>query len=347
MIPTTKRCALSPTASAPMKGSGAHARCHDGGSQRPRCLPARAVWHRLDALDARLEETVDLPDGRRLGFAEVGEPAGVPLLYFHGVPGSRLDFACERYDQALRAGGVRFIAADRPGFGLSDPKPGRGHADWPADVGALADSLALDRFAVLGYSRGGRYALACAALIPERLTAVGVLSPVTSPDMPGFARASPRLLRMDQAFARRAPALWTRVTNSNVRRGKKNPAAVLAPLKLVLRSPADRAALAANPREFARYPIEAARQSPADWRMEETNQRDPLDFDIDEVKMPVKIWHGTVDTLVPIAQGRHLAARLASAELVELPDVGHLHTPERVAQIAAELTRTTAKQPSA
>ena len=81
--------------------------------------------------------------------------------------------------------------------------------------------------------------------------------------------------------------------------------------------------------------------------MEETNQPDPLDFDIDEVKLPVKIWHGTADTLVPIAQGRHLAARLASAELVELPDVGHLHTPERLAHIAAQLARTTPTQPSA
>jgi pimeloyl-ACP methyl ester carboxylesterase len=298
-------------------------------------------------MGARLEETVDLPDGRRLGFAEVGEPAGVPVLYFHGVPGSRLDFTSERCDQALRAAGVRFIAVDRPGFGLSDPKPGRGHAHWPADVSALADSLGLDRFAVLGYSRGGHYALACAALIPERLTAVGMLSAPAPPDMPGFARAWPRLARIDQAFARHAPALWTRVTNSNVRRGKKNPAALLAPYKLVLRSAADRAALAANPREIARYGIEAARQGPADWRMEATNMRDALDFDLDEVKMPVKIWHGTADTLVRIAHGRHLAARLRSAELVELADVGHLHTPERVAQIAADLTRTSLAQPSA
>jgi pimeloyl-ACP methyl ester carboxylesterase len=74
--------------------------------------------------------------------------------------------------------------------------------------------------------------------------------------------------------------------------------------------------------------------------MEATNMRDPLDFDLDEVKMPVKIWHGTADTLVPISHARHFATRLASAELVELPEVGHLHTPERIAQVATELART-------
>ncbi len=292
-------------------------------------------------MGARLDETVDLPDGRRLGFAEVGDPTGAPVLFFHGNPGSRLHFASERYDEALRAAGVRFIATDRPGYGLSDPKPGRGQADWPADVSALADALGLDRFAVLGHSRGGRYALACAALIPERLTAVGTLSAGTTPDMPHYLRSYHRLVRMEFAFARRAPALWTRVTNSNVRRGKKNPAAILAPFKVALSSPADRALIATFGREYAKDVIEAARQGPAEWHMEETNQPDPLDFDIDEVKMPVTVWHGTADTLVPITHGRHLAARLASATLVELPDVGHLHTPERVAQIATELTRTT------
>jgi pimeloyl-ACP methyl ester carboxylesterase len=113
----------------------------------------------------------------------------------------------------------------------------------------------------------------------------------------------------------------------------------------VLTSPADRKALAADPVGFARYSIEAARQSAEGWRIEETNQREPLDFDIDDVKVPVKIWHGTADTLVPISHARHLAARLQSAELVEIPDVGHLHSPERIAQIATELTRSAARQP--
>lgn len=260
-------------------------------------------------------------------------------MFFHANPSSRLHFASERYDYALRAADVRFIAPDRPGYGLSDPKPGRGHADWPADVAALADSLGVDRFAVLGMSRGGRYALACAAQIPERLTAAGTLSAGTTPDMPNYSRSYPRLVRAEFAFARHAPALWTMVTKASIRRGRKNPLAVLAPFRLVLTSPADRAVIASFGRELGRDVLEAARQGPEQWYIEETNQPDPLDFEVDAVTMPVTVWHGTADTLVPIMHGRHMAARLASANLVELEDVGHLHTPERLAQIANELTR--------
>lgn len=291
-------------------------------------------------MNPQLDQTLRLPDGRQLGFAEVGDPNGRPLLHFHSNPGSRLDFAFGDHDRALRDAGVRLISPDRPGYGLSDPKPGRGHRDWPADVSALADSLGLDRFAVLGYSRGGRYALACAALIPERLTAVGLLSAGTTPDMPGYTRAFPRLARADFAFARRAPALWTRVNNAAASRGRKHPAAVLTPFRMVLRCPADRALLAAYPKEYAATVLEAARQGPEQWRIEETNQPDPLDFDVDQVVVPVTIWHGTADTLVPVEQARHLVRRLPSATLVELPDVGHLHTPAVVAQVATELARS-------
>lgn len=290
-------------------------------------------------MSGRREQTITLEDGRQLGFAEAGDTAGAPLLGFHGTPDSRLLFTTERYDEALRDAGVRFVGVDRPGYGLSDPKPGRGHADWPADVTALADALGLDRFAVLGYSRGGRYALACAALIPDRLTGVGLLSAVGSPDMPGFYRSYSRRVRMEFAFARNAPALWTWLTNANVRRAAKRPGAVLTPLSLVLTCPADRAILASDARDLADAVMEAGRQGPASWRMDETNQRDPLDFDLDAVTVPVKVWHGTADRLVPIAQGRHLAGRLKFGELIEMPDVGHLHTPERIAVIARELTR--------
>jgi len=95
-------------------------------------------------MGGRREQTITLADGRRLGFAEAGDTEGAPLLGFHGTPDSRLLFTAAGYDEALRDVGVRFVGVDRPGYGLSDPKPGRGHADWPADVTALADALGLD-----------------------------------------------------------------------------------------------------------------------------------------------------------------------------------------------------------
>jgi pimeloyl-ACP methyl ester carboxylesterase len=112
-------------------------------------------------------------DGRRLGYAEYGDPEGRPLIYCHGFPASRLEAAL--LDPSARKAGVRVIAADRPGCGLSDFRPDRRIGDWPGDVVELADALGIDRFAVVGVSGGGPYALACARKIPQRLTAAGVV----------------------------------------------------------------------------------------------------------------------------------------------------------------------------
>lgn len=123
-------------------------------------------------------QTIFLPSGRTLGYAEYGRPTGRPLLYFHGFPASRLE-AYPMHTIAARHN-IRLLALDRPGFGLSTHDPERRIIDWPADVQAFAARLDLDRFAVLGGSGGGPYALACARLLPqESLTAVGVLAGAT------------------------------------------------------------------------------------------------------------------------------------------------------------------------
>ena len=88
--------------------------------------------------------TCRLPDGRKLGYAEGGEPKGVPVFYFHGFPGSRLEATL------FPAAGVRLIGVDRPGYGLSTARPWRKLADWPADIAELADHLGLKRFGVVG-----------------------------------------------------------------------------------------------------------------------------------------------------------------------------------------------------
>src|SRR5215469_15494010 len=89
---------------------------------------------------------IRLRDGRRLAFAEWGEPHGMPVIHHHGTPGSRLEH--EGAPVVYQAAGVRVITPDRPGYGLSDPLPGRTLLDWPADVAELADALGLERFAI-------------------------------------------------------------------------------------------------------------------------------------------------------------------------------------------------------
>ena len=125
---------------------------------------------------AATDKTLQLHDGRTLGYTEYGSSEGKPLFYFHGHPRSRFE-ARFLAEQAVRAG-VRLIGIDRPGMGRSTFKAGRRLLDWPDDVIELADSLHLDRFAVIGFSGGGPYALACACKIPNRLTACGIVSGV-------------------------------------------------------------------------------------------------------------------------------------------------------------------------
>ncbi|KIH87669.1 alpha/beta hydrolase [Sporothrix brasiliensis 5110] len=122
----------------------------------------------------RDSQTVTLPDGRTLGFAEYGAPEGAPVLYFHGFPSNRLEG--QAMDKSAKRHKVRLLCLDRPGYGLSTLQPGRRMLDWPDDVMAFASTQNLSKFGVLGGSGGGPYVLACASKLPAGvLTHVGVM----------------------------------------------------------------------------------------------------------------------------------------------------------------------------
>ena len=127
-------------------------------------------------IDAPVSRAVLLPSGRRLGIAEQGDPQGVPVLFFHGFVGSRLQ--CPPDGTIAASLGVRLIAVDRPGIGLSDRVPGRRLLDWAADIKMLAEVLQISRFALLGWSAGGPHALVCALLLPQQVVALGLASPM-------------------------------------------------------------------------------------------------------------------------------------------------------------------------
>ncbi len=152
------------------------------------------------------EQYIKLQDGRSLGYAEFGSPTGKPIFLFNGSF-SRLFYPLD--DSIPIAANARIITVDRPGFGLSTFQPNRMILDWPTDLAELADALGLDRFAVVGGSAGGPYAAACAFKLPDRLTALALVSSLAPWDAPEISKGLTPLYRMFPVIAKYAPWLLT------------------------------------------------------------------------------------------------------------------------------------------
>lgn len=258
------------------------------------------------SLPGRTAQTLWLSDGRRLGYAEFGAPEGVPAFFFHGEPGSRLSGAL--LDDAARDAGVRLVALDRPGFGLSSFQPGRTRRDGPADVAEVADRLGIGRFVVVGWSAGGPHALACAALLPERVAAVGVLAGVDR-----LTHLDPRMaksllgLRLGGDLDRWADGVaraWTR-TRQAAASGVDAAQASAGPIAAGIRE---------SLREGTAGVLHELRLLSREW-----------DFDPGTITgPPVRFWHGNDDALISTKHTRALAARIPGAQATYLPGVGHV-----------------------
>lgn len=269
------------------------------------------------------EHRITLMDGRTLACLVLGEPGGAPVMYFHGYPGSRLE-------ARLAAGatgelGWRMFAPDRPGFGESTFQPGRTLGAWAADVAQLADWFGLERFAVVGVSGGGPYALACAARIPERLSRValvGALGPLghkqLTDDMVTLNRLALTLAAHWPSLARLGGHLAAHWVRGHLERYLTAITAGASPAdRKVLGDAGYRTLLVESTRE-------ALRQGGRGVAWELTLLAQPWDFRLREVLLPVRIWQGLADNIVPAAIARHLAAALPDSESHYLPDEGHL-----------------------
>jgi pimeloyl-ACP methyl ester carboxylesterase len=286
----------------------------------------------------RLNQQLTLRDGRRLGWAEYGAPQGRPIFYFHGWPASRLE--PRLLDDCCAEIGIRLLALDRPGMGLSDFKPRRAIRDWPADVAELADHLDLERFAVVGVSGGGPYAAACAAALPDRLVATSLvcsMAPLEGAEaMRWMAGPSRWLLRFAWAAPWAARILAGPCLRAIWGRGEQvMPRALEARLpradQLVLARPELRQSLIASSREAFRCGV----RGPA-WDGFLYSQ--PWGFRLEEIRTPVFLWHGEVDVIIPPAMGRLLAAKIPNCRATFCPDDGHLSLPfDRLREILGGL----------
>ena len=281
-------------------------------------------------------ESVTLDGGRRLGYADFGDPDGTPILFFHGTPGSRLSGLLP----GVVAGslGARVIAVDRPGMGLSDFVDGRKITDWPDDVEDFVDALKLERFAVLGFSGGGPYALACARALGERITATGVVSGMGPLDGAAARRAFSRAQQLRFWGARRWwPALRLAVRFST-RGVRENPerffaawSATLPPDDIeILERPTIRSVVIDDRKE-------ALRQGSKGVAWELWLLAHKWGFQLEEVDAQVHLWHGEADSIVPEALGRGQARRLPHCTSQFLPDKGHLMLVDEMAEILGDL----------
>jgi pimeloyl-ACP methyl ester carboxylesterase len=277
--------------------------------------------------------------GRTLAVLEAGDESDHAVVAVHGTPGSGLLWRGLVEDAEAR--GMRLLAYDRPGYGGSDAHPGRTVADAAGDIAAIADALGIDRFAVEGGSGGGPHALACAALLPDRVVGAACLAGVA----PYPAEGLDWLDGMGQDnLDEFAAALAGRETLEPFLRLQADailaaePEAIADALRSLL-SPPDAAVLTG---EYAEYLAEATRRAIGErldgWIDDDFAFVKRWGFELDEIRVPVQLLHGAQDRFVPIAHGEWLAERIPGVDADLSAKDGHLTIQlERIGDVHAWL----------
>jgi pimeloyl-ACP methyl ester carboxylesterase len=264
-----------------------------------------------------------LADERTIAFREYGDPAGRPVIALHGTPGSSLKYSGS-HEAAIRAG-VRLIAVDRWGYGGTSPKLGARLADYGADIAALADALKLRRFGITGVSGGAPFAVATAAALKDRITALALVSPVGP--IAGHT-PSVKLSAFHTLCFRILPHLPGAI------------AGVFMAFRTGLAFAPD-LAMALSVRQSARVDQQAMANDETRLRLchaflhglsrgvhgpkvDLTLFGQPWNIAFKAVTSPVCIWMGLEDRNVPLAAVYALSGALSDCETKFMPDSGHL-----------------------
>ena len=282
--------------------------------------------------------TITLRDGRSLTWEEQGDPGGTPVLTLHGSPGSRL--TRPPIDDRLQRAGIRQITFDRPGYGGSDPLPGRRVVDVAADTEDLLDALGLDRVAVWGGSGGGPHVLALATALAHRCTVVHCdVGPGPAAEMgheaflDGMDPENVRRFRTAMGGREAAAEEFGRDLHRLVDQVRTDPGTLFAEMDLPA---SDRAILRDLGASIAPGIIESARQGPWGFVDDFIAIGEPWGFDPAGAGAPVIISYGRDDVNVPAAHGDWLAAHVPAIDVRVTTGRGHLATPdERFTTLAA------------
>ena len=268
---------------------------------------------------------MQLPDGRAFEYSANGDAGRELLVCCVGTPSAVVDFPY--IADAAAARDLRSVICSRPGYGGSTRNAGRAVADAAADTAALADHLGADRFLVAGWSGGGSTALACAALLPDRVRAAVTLAGTAPPAEAGDVWTtwfSPELVEEIRALRTKPPAELA----AEYEQGAKAFAEVTGEqlTNSDNQSTADKAALIAVP-EVAEWLARSIKKAAASgiwgWLDDDLAWVKQWGFNVADIRVPVIIRHGDEDGFVPIEEGRWLAAHIRGARFDELAGGGH------------------------
>jgi pimeloyl-ACP methyl ester carboxylesterase len=283
-----------------------------------------------------VEGNVLVVDGRSVGFADYGTPGDTAVLWCHGAPGSRLEPA--HLQPEAVAAGLRIIGIDRPGYGLSTTQPGRTIAQWVPDALAVADHLGIARFVVVGVSTGGAYALATAALAPDRV--LGVVACCSMTDM-RWSDGRSTMSKPHTHDVWDAPDRAAALAAAEEAHGEQGAKMLGGGLRDVL-PPSDlemwrdpvwmSEAMSAFPSMFTHglegYTDDRLADGPG-W----------VSFDVGSIRCPVTVLHGGRDPMVDVVHARHTAEMVPGARLVVHDDLGHFSIHREVVPTIAQLLR--------
>lgn len=288
----------------------------------------------------KLEGNIAVGSDRQVGFAEFGAPQGRAVFWLHGTPGARRQIPTEArlYSEDHN---IRLIGIDRPGIGSSTPHRYSCILAFADDLRTIADTLGIDKMAVVGLSGGGPYALGCAAALGDRVVVAGILggvAPTRGPEAIGGGAM--------ELGVRVAPLL--KYAGSPLRVGASmlvqsiRPFASGALYAYAAVSPEADRHLLLRP-EFGAMFLDdllngSRKQLDAPFNDVILFARD-WGFRLDDVKVPVRWWHGDHDHIIPFSHGQHMVSLLPDAELFRLPEESHLAGLGRGEEILSTLMK--------
>ena len=287
---------------------------------------------------------IKLKMGRTLCFAQSGDPEGRPVFFFHGAPGSRLFHPPEKITINH---GVRLITIDRPGYGESSFQPRRTILDWAIDIKELADHLGIQKFYLASHSAGGPYVLACSHTIQDRVISASIISSVGPFEAIKTGTKISKVNHLGFRFSRYLPwTVWRSLVISIYRRRSQDPWVDIdrqAPNRT--NADAEMIKIADVRNNCVESEVEAFKHGLTGLAWDVCLITRPLGFPLEEIKVPVRIWHGSDDNQAPATMAHYLASKIPLSSKRIIQGEAHLMIFKYWEEILIDLLDSKSQKP--